>query len=69
MLPLGFELLMMDLLTFIKRWFCADKENGHPNFRFVSINDFKNAVSGRENKVRSYMVADMNMLIKHVKRE
>ena len=66
LLPIGFEIPTMNLLTFITRFLCGDEEKSYPHLRFGRIVDLKNAVSGTRNKARCQVVEDTKLLMKHV---
>ena len=57
----------MNLLIFITRWFCGNKENPPPSPPiFVRISDLKSYVAINGNKVRGQVVEGMKLLMKHV---
>ena len=66
LLPTSFEIPTMNLLTFITRFVCGNKEKGHPHLWFRRIVDLKNAVSGTRNKARCQVVKDTKLLMKNV---
>ena len=66
LLPIGFEIPTMNLLTFITRLVFGNKEKSHPRLWFRRIVDLKNAVSGTRNKARCQVVEDTKLLMKHV---
>ena len=65
---MGFAILLMNLFTFIIRWFCADKKKGLPPLRLVNISDLRFSIAVSRNNVRYHVVADLNLMIINVDR-
>ena len=64
-LPLGFETTPINLITFIKMFFCGDKQKVIPPMRFVDISYIRSYVAGTVNKVRYQVVVDTNIIMNH----
>ena len=65
LLTLGFQIPLMNLLTFITRWFCVDKEKGCTPLRLVRISELKNSVDSTLKKVICNFFEDIKLLIKN----
>ena len=62
----GFEIPGKNLVNFITRWFCGDKDKVCIPLRLVSIYGLKFGIDSNGEKVRGQVVSDMNLLMKHV---
>ena len=58
----------MNLVIFITRRFCGDKEKGPPLLRFVGIDKLKSFVYGTRNKFGYQIVSYINILMNNVER-
>ena len=63
---MGFDITLVNLLIFIKRWFCVDKDKVISPIWFVIIYDLIVFVYDTGNNMRGKVVSDINILMNHV---